>query len=111
MLYIITYATANAEQRNEALEHLIQSYPDWAILNNSTFIIHTDDNINAVMTSLKECISAEQHYRLFIGRIAPPLSWRGFANGFEEWVDRVFSAEYRPNTPANSRQTEATHQE
>lgn len=111
MLYIITYATVDAAQRNEALERVIQSYSDWAILNNSTFIIHTDDNINAVMRRLKESIPTEQHYRLFMGRIAPPLTWRGFATGFEEWVDRVFSAEYRPNTPANSRQTEASHQE
>ncbi len=108
MLYIITYATANAEQRNEALEQLIQSYPDWAILNNCTFIIHTDDNINAVMSRLKESIPIEQHYRLFVGRIAPPLTWRGFANGFEDWVDRVFSAEYRPNTPSNSNGTDST---
>lgn len=110
MLFIITYATANAEQRNEALEQLIQSYPDWAILNNSTFIIHTDDSMNDVMRRLKESIPVEQHYRLFMGRIAPPLSWRGFANGFEEWVDRVFSAEYRPNISTNSNDGESTPQ-
>lgn len=102
MIYMITYAAPLAEQRNEELRNAIRESQDWAILNDNTFLIKTAESIEELRDRLKNSIQTEQRYRLFVGKIAPPLAWRGYNNSFESWVTRVFDSEYRQASPEQS---------
>ncbi len=94
MIYIVIYVS-NGNRSNSALEQAIRKYPNWAIINRSSFIVKTDNDDDGkgskmVADNLTQYIDNDKE-KILVAHISRPISWRNFKSDFAAWLRKNFS--------------------
>lgn len=82
--YIIYYDLYNPGQNFSKLVNLIKSYPLWARLGGSAYIIGTKDTTVSVRDNLQSVLYNND--KLFVGMIKAPAAWIGIGDEVSQWL-------------------------
>jgi len=85
--YLISYDLPEPERDYAALEKAIQAYGIFCHLQNSVWLISTEENATAIRDSLKQHL--DENDKLFIVKTTAPASWRGdYDDRIIAWLNR-----------------------
>ena len=92
MIYFIYYHSANPEQGNTKVVETIKSFPGWAILGSTFFLVMKDDvkdndadpNLSTIKKSLQEAGSSTDEF--FIGQLGDEAVWQGYGAPLKQWL-------------------------
>lgn len=92
MLYYIYYHSASQEQENRQLLNVIKSFPGWAILSPSFFLIReeekkqndTDVTILKIKEKVRNVCSSNDEF--FIGQMGDKATWQGYGGRLRDWL-------------------------
>lgn len=82
--YIITYDLSQPGQNYETLLQRIKSYPQWARLGGSAYIILSDKSHIEIRKYLQEALDAND--KLFVGVVSAPAAWYGLGTEVSNWL-------------------------
>lgn len=81
---IVSYDLVNPGQNYEALLKRIKSYPSWARLGGSAYLILTDATPAQVRDYLGSVV--DQNDKLYVGASPAPSAWRGLPEDVSNWI-------------------------
>lgn len=81
---IVSYDLSNPGQNYESLLRLIKSYPSWARLGGSAYLIATDRTPVQVRDHLRAAL--DRNDKLFVGSAPPPSAWWGMPDDVSNWI-------------------------
>jgi hypothetical protein len=81
---IISYDLMNPGQSYEPLVKLIKSYPSWARLGGSAYLILTDATPVQVRDRLRQALDVND--KLFVGVAPAPSAWVGMPEEVSKWI-------------------------
>ena len=92
MIYYIYYHSTNPEQNNAKILDTIKSFPAWAILGHSFFMVRmdykgnadTDANLLEIKQKLKEVGASADDF--FIGQMGDEAIWQGYGVPLKQWL-------------------------
>lgn len=84
--YIISYDLSEPGQNYEDVLDVIQSYPAWARLGGSTYVVLTSDSTVSIRDGLMEIMDSND--QLFVGAIHAPAAWFGLGDEVSDWLKK-----------------------
>lgn len=84
MVYIVSYDLKEPTQRYDELVNAIKTYPDWACIGRSVYLIESNDTHVAIRDNLGRFVDGND--KLFVGHINAPAAWKGYSDTISEWV-------------------------
>lgn len=93
ILYYVYYHSTALESENSKLQDVIQSFPAWAILGPSFFLIQYDAsmkeedagvNLEAIRKKIDAVCGPRDYY--FIGRMGDLATWKGYGTNLKAWL-------------------------
>lgn len=81
---IVSYDLSNPGQNYERLIKLIKSYPSWARLGGSAYLIYTDVTPVEVRDHLVTVLDSND--KLFVGAAPAPSAWFGMPEDVSKWI-------------------------
>ena len=81
---IISYDLVTPGQDYEALLKSIKSYPSWARLGGSAYLVYTDQTPVQVRDYLATTLDAND--KLYVGVSPAPSAWRGLPDDVTNWI-------------------------
>ena len=92
MIYFIYYHTASPEQDNTKIVETIKSFPGWAILGSTFFLVmkedivddDTDTNLLSIRQRLREAGASTDEF--FIGQMGDEAVWQGYGAPLKQWL-------------------------
>lgn len=81
---IVSYDLNTPGKSYEPLLKLIKSYPGWARLGGSAYLIATDLEPVAVRDALQKTL--DQNDKLYVGVSPAPSAWKGMPNDVSNWI-------------------------
>lgn len=96
MIYIIYYRSAFPEQENTKIQELIKSFPGWAILSSSFFLVRKeydeawkdgkDQNLFEIKQQLNSIGSTNDEF--FVSQLGNEAIWQGYGGRLKDWIIR-----------------------
>jgi hypothetical protein len=83
-ILIVTYDLLNPGQNYEKLIQKIKSYPAWARLGGSSYLIATDATVIQVRDNLGTVL--DRNDKLFVGTCPVPSAWHGLPEDVAKWI-------------------------
>jgi len=83
-VYIITYDLSNPGRNYEALLKLIKSYPAWARLGGSSYLVLTEQSTVQIRDYLTPALDTNDS--LFVGLMSNVAAWRGLGDEVSNWI-------------------------
>ena len=83
--YIISYDLSNPGQKYEELLKRIKSYPKWARLGGSAYIIITPQTHVQIRDNLKTNLDSND--KLFVGVVTAPAAWVNLGDEVSQWIN------------------------
>ena len=83
-LYIITYDLSNPGRNYESLLKRIKSYPSWARLGGSSYLVFTDKTATEIRDNLIP--SLDSNDKLYVGIMGASAAWIGLASEVSNWI-------------------------
>jgi hypothetical protein len=80
----VSYDLVNPGQNYERLIKLIKSYPSWARLGGSAYLIYTSETPVQVRDHLQGAL--DQNDKLFVGVSPSPSAWYGMPEDVSKWI-------------------------
>lgn len=84
MVYIISYDLQAPTQRYEELITRIKTYPNWACLGGSAYLIETNDTHVQVRDNLGQVVDGND--KLFVAKVSAPAAWQGYSQEITDWI-------------------------
>ena len=93
LLYYVYYHSTTLEAENPKLLDVIKSFPAWAILGPSFFLVQFDplmkeedatDNLDAIREKIEAVCGPKDYY--FIGRMGDIATWKGYGTNLKAWL-------------------------
>lgn len=92
MIYYIYYHSASPEQENNKIKEFIKTFPGWAVLGPSFYLVFkndvkdddTDTNLLYIRSKLKEIGSANDEF--FVGQFGNEATWQGYGIPLKNWL-------------------------
>jgi len=92
MIYYIYYHSTNPEQNNAKILDTIKSFPAWAILGHSFFLVRKDDKSDAdtdvnllfIKQKFKDVGASTDDF--FIGQMGDEAIWQGYGAPLKQWL-------------------------
>lgn len=81
---IISYDLTNPGQNYERLIKLIKTYPNWARLGGSAYLITTSATPAEVRNNLNQAL--DKNDKLFVGVAPAPSAWAGMPDDVSKWI-------------------------
>ena len=82
--FIISYDLKDPGQKYEILLKRIKSYPTWARLGGSAYIVISDKKTTEIRNHLMEVL--DNNDRLYVGVVKPPAAWYGLGDEISQWL-------------------------
>ena len=82
--YIVSYDLSIPGQNYEELLGRIKSYPLWARLGGSSYIIITEKDATSIRDYLGQLINYND--KLFVGTLVAPAAWKGLPEEVSTWI-------------------------
>ena len=82
--YIISYDLHKPGQNYEELLKRIKSYPNWARLGGSAYVIQTENSHVQVRDYLNEVLDTND--KIFVGTVSAPAAWYGLGEEVSNWL-------------------------
>ena len=82
--YIVSYDLSNPGQRYEELLKKIKSYPKWARLGGSAYIIITNQSHVQIRDFLKKDLDSND--KLFVAVVTVPAAWVNLGDEVSQWL-------------------------
>lgn len=83
--YIISYDLSSPGQKYEELLQKIKSYPLWARLGGSAYVIGTPASPVEIRDYLRTHL--DKNDKLFVGAINAPAAWVGMGEEVSQWLN------------------------
>lgn len=84
MVYIVSYDLRKPTQRYDELVNAIKTYPNWACLGGSAYLIESNETHVAIRDNLGRFIDGND--KLFVGHISAPAAWKGYGDEVSNWI-------------------------
>ena len=93
LIYYVYYHSTTLESENPKLLDVIKSFPAWAILGPSFFLVQYDpsmkeedagDNLDAIRGKVDAVCGPKDYY--FIGRMGDIATWKGYGTNLKAWL-------------------------
>lgn len=84
MVYIVSYDLKAPTQRYDDLIKKIKSYPNWAFLGGSAYLIETNETHVQVRDNLNNALDGND--QLFVGKVSAPAAWHGLSKEVSDWI-------------------------
>lgn len=81
---IISYDLVNPGRNYEHLLKQIKSYPEWARLGGSSYLIYTESGPVEVRDHLMTALDAND--KLYVGTAPAPAAWIGMPEDVSNWI-------------------------
>jgi hypothetical protein len=81
---IVTCDLGDPQRNYEELLRVIKSYPGWARLGNSSYLISTTDTPAIVRDNLVSVLNGKD--QVFVGWAPAPSAWRGLPHQVGDWI-------------------------
>ena len=82
--YIISYDLLTPGKNYEDLLKKIKSYPMWARLGGSAYIVITENTAVEIRDNLKPFLDSND--KLFVGTLIAPAAWTGLSDEVSKWI-------------------------
>ncbi|MCC4240377.1 hypothetical protein [Thalassospira povalilytica] len=82
--YIVCYDLHTPGQKYECLEKKIKAYGTWCHLQQSVWIVSTNQNSVSIRDNLKACLDSND--KLFVGRLSGEGAWMGYVKKTSDWL-------------------------
>ncbi len=82
--YIISYDLNSPGKNYENVHKVIDSYPGWAKLGGSAYIIATEETASQIRDKIMEVIDIND--QLFVGIVKAPAAWFGMGDKVSDWL-------------------------
>lgn len=95
MIYTIYYHSSSLGQENKKLLDLIKTFPGWAILSPSFFLVRSGNN--AINTDRDQYLFEVKHKltsisspndEFFISQLGNESTWQGYGGKLRDWIIR-----------------------
>lgn len=83
-VFIVTYELADPGKNYQRLLKEIKTYPAWARLSQSSYLIATDATVAQVRNNLKTVLVSSD--KLFVGTCPVPSAWHGLPDNVRKWI-------------------------
>ena len=83
--YLITYDLSNPGQKYEVLLKRIKSYPTWARLGGSAYIIISNQSPVQIRDYLRSVL--DWNDKIFVGAIRSPAAWYNLGDEVAQWLN------------------------
>jgi len=83
---IVTCDLGNPQRNYEEFLRLIKTYPGWARLGASSYLISTTDTPAAVRDHLGHAL--DRGDQVFVGWAPAPSAWRGLPHQVSDWIQQ-----------------------
>lgn len=87
--YIITYDLSSPGQKYEELLKKIKSYPKWARLGGSSYVVITPQNPAQIRDFLRTVL--DRNDKLFVGLLKAPAAWYNLGDEVSQWLNNNLS--------------------
>jgi len=81
---IVSYDLVDPGQNYEQLIKLIKSYPSWARLGGSAYLIYTAMTTVQVRDHLQQAL--DRNDKIFVGTCPRPSAWGGLPEDVSKWI-------------------------
>jgi hypothetical protein len=81
---IVSYDLVNPGQNYESLIRMIKSYPSWAPLGGSTYLISTHESPDRVRDALLKVL--DRNDKIYVGVASAPAAWYGLTDEVSRWI-------------------------
>ena len=82
-LFVITYDLAAEGQNYDCIIKKIKSYPAWAKLQQSVWIVETPEKAKEIRDDLSGCLDSND--KLFVGKLTGEAAWWNQSDKFTKW--------------------------
>ena len=82
--YIVTYDLHKQGQNYDCLHEKLEAYPTHWHMQQSVWIIATNQTAVQIRDSLGECL--DQNDKLFVGKLSGEAAWRGYSKDVTNWL-------------------------
>ncbi len=81
---IITYDLNEPGKNYHVLLKKIKTYPGWARIGGSSYLIYTDSTPVQVRNYLSQVL--DRNDKLFVGTVTAPSAWIGMSEEVSNWI-------------------------
>jgi len=85
--YIVAYDLHEEGQNYECLIEKLEAYPIHWHMQQSVWIIKTDQNASQIRNNLGECLDDDD--TLFVGKLSGQAAWRGYSDKAGKWLKDI----------------------
>lgn len=86
MSYFISYDLSSPGQNYNDLIEAIKNYGTYCKINNSDWIISTDDKATEIRDNLKQHL--DKNDKLFVGELSGAAAWIGYPDSTSNWLKK-----------------------